>query len=339
MKHLLVLCGGQSPEHLISLRSCKNILGAIGQEKYKISLIGISQEGKWVLMDPTSIPAKVPNGGDEVYLRFGSKDPFTVNGESLGGFDAVFPVLHGPNGEDGTIQGLLRLLGIPFVGCDVLSSAVSMDKDMSKRLLRDSGINVAKWLFYRKGEAIPTFDEISKNLSEVVFVKPSNMGSSVGVHRVSSQSEWEYAMSDAFKYDRKVLVEECVDGRELECAVLGNDQPKASGLGEVKSGDFYSYEEKYDSSSNAEVVIPAPLEEEIGARLKQIALASYKALDCRGLTRVDMFLTPEGEVYVNEVNTIPGFTSISMYPKLWEQEGLSYSDLIDSLIEFAIETK
>lgn len=339
MKHLLVLCGGQSPEHLISLRSCKNILVAIGQEKYKITLIGISQEGKWILMDPTSIPTEVPNTGDEVFLKLGSKDPFTVNGVSLGGFDVVFPILHGPNGEDGSIQGLLRLLGVPFVGCDVLSSAVSMDKDMSKRLLRDSGINVAKWLMYKRGEATPAFDEVSKKLSEVVFVKPSNMGSSVGVHRVRSQSEWEYALNDAFKYDRKVLVEEGINGRELECAVLGNDHPIASGLGEVKSGDFYSYEEKYDSSSNAEVVIPAPLEEEMAAKLKQIALASYKALDCRGLTRVDMFLTPEGKIFVNEVNTIPGFTSISMYPKLWEHEGLSYPDLIDRLVEFAIETK
>lgn len=337
MKRILVLCGGQSPEHSISIRSCRNILGAIDRAKYSVTLIGISQSGSWRLLEETDLDADVTKQGKEIVIRPGLQDCFWCEGSSLGDFDAVFPVLHGPNGEDGTIQGLLKVLGVPFVGPGVLGSSASMDKDVTKRLLTNAGILVADWSLITRDNVLPSFSQIKDSLGEVVFVKPANMGSSVGVHRVTNDDEWNYAIEDALSYDRKVLVERCIIGRELECAVLGNDHPKASGVGEVDSSNFYSYDEKYASTSEAKITIPALIDPNLLVKLKETALSAYKALDCQGLSRVDMFLTDEGEIYVNEINTIPGFTSISMYPKLWEQEGLGYSKLLDTLIELAIE--
>lgn len=337
MKNLLFLCGGQSPEHEISIRSTRNILNALDKAKYRVTLIGITQEGSWRLIEPEEMEQSIDRQGKPVTLVPGSKEPFICDGESLGSFDAIFPVLHGPNGEDGTVQGLFRLLNIPFVGPDVASSSASMDKDMTKRLLRDAGIKVADWILIRKGESIPNFNEIKGQLGEVVFIKPANMGSSVGVHRVSNSNEWERAIDDALTYDRKVLVEKLIEGKELECAVLGNIEPNATGVGEVQSGQFYSYEEKYDDTSEAKVVIPADVDANYLPRLKETAIAAYIALNCEVMSRVDMFLTSEGEVLVNEINTIPGFTSISMYPKLWEEAGLTYADLLDRLIELSIE--
>ncbi len=337
MKKLLVVCGGQSPEHKISIRSAKNILNELDRSKYHITIIGISRSGSWRLIEVSELGDEILTQGHQVTIAPGTTEWLYSNGASLGSFDVVFPILHGPNGEDGTIQGLFSLLGIPFVGPGVLGSAASMDKDFTKRLLRDLGIRVANWSLIVRGGAIPDYKEIQKELGEVVFVKPANMGSSVGVHRVSSEQEWKVAIADALSYDRKVLVEESINGRELECAVLGNAEPKASGVGEVRSGNFYSFEEKYDASSDAEIDIPATIDKKYLPELKQTAIAAYKALDCEGMSRVDMFLTSDGEIYVNEINTIPGFTSISMYPKLWEQEGLSYPDLLDQLIDLAIE--
>ncbi|SNT29705.1 D-alanine--D-alanine ligase [Ekhidna lutea] len=337
MRNLLILCGGQSPEHEISVRSTKNILAAIDRSKYSITLIGISKAGMWKHLDEGQLLETVDEQGEGVKIVPGASHCFETQHGKLPGFDVCFPILHGPNGEDGTIQGLLRLMNIPFVGPSVLASAASMDKDVTKRLLRDSGLMVANWILIHKGEGTPSFEEVEKQLGSVVFVKPANMGSSVGVHRVTNKEEWDVAISDALAYDKKVLVEQAINGRELECAVLGNDNPKATGVGEVQSGDFYSYEEKYASGSDAEIVIPAKIDEKYLPALKQTAVKAYKVLDCEGLARVDMFLTEEGTILVNEINTIPGFTSISMYPKLWEEEGLSYADLIDRLIELAIE--
>lgn len=337
MKNLLVLCGGQSPEHRISIRSAKNILNALDHTKYDVTIIGISRKGSWRLIRSEDLSDEIKNQGEEVIINPGSEECFSCNGKTLGRFDVVFPILHGPNGEDGTIQGLLKLLEIPFVGPDVLGSAISMDKDVTKRLLVEAGIKVADWILIRSGEDIPDFIDVSNQLGVVVFVKPANMGSSVGVHRVSSQAEWEFAVRDALTYDRRVLIEKSIEGRELECAVLGNEKPKASGVGEVRSGNFYSYEEKYDASSEAQIDIPANIDPQYLSKLQEVALRAYKALDCQGLSRVDMFLTNSGEVLVNEVNTMPGFTSISMYPKLWEEAGLSYADLLDELIEYAAE--
>lgn len=338
MKRILVLCGGQSPEHAISVRSCKNVLKAINRDKYEVTVVGISEHGSWNLLNENSIPTTIESGGRTVEIKPGNTDCFWSEGKSLGEFDVVFPILHGPNGEDGTIQGLLKLLNIPFVGCGVLSSAISMDKDSTKRLLDSEGIGVSKWLLLNKNNTNPSFQEAQSSLSKVLFVKPSNMGSSVGVHRVTNETEWNEALQDAFKYDHRVLVEEEIKGRELECAVMGNTEPKASGVGEVSSGNFYSYEEKYEETSVAQVVIPAKVNSSELALLRSTAIKTYKTLHCTGLARVDMFLTESGEVLVNEVNTMPGFTNISMYPKLWEQEGLDYSNLIDQLIELAFSS-
>ncbi len=337
MKNLLILCGGQSPEHTISIRSTKNILASIDRSKYVITLFGITQNGIWKLINEAELEGEVIDQGDVVSIRPGSENCFYLEDDKeLNKVDVVFPVLHGPNGEDGTIQGMLRLLRLPFVGPDVLSSAVSMDKDVTKRLLQDKGINVSKWITIRRNDQVPTFTEIQKKLGNVVFVKPANMGSSVGVHRVTNEGEWDRSVADALSFDKKILVEKNIRGRELECAVLGNENPKATKVGEVESGNFYSFDEKYNSSSQANIVIPATIEDESMDRLKRVAIDTYQALECEGMSRVDMFLTDDDEIYVNEVNTIPGFTSISMYPKLWEVEGLSYPDLIDRLIELAI---
>lgn len=339
MKKLLVLCGGQSPEHTISLKSTSNILKALDSEKYEVTLIGISRSGSWRLITFDQMGDEIVDQGKQVIITPGLKDCLSSEGNSLGIFDAVFPVLHGPNGEDGTMQGLLQLLNIPFVGPGVLSAAVSMDKDVTKRLLSECDIAVAPSLLVRKGDAIPAYNEVIDALGVPVFVKPANMGSSVGVHRVQNEEEWSKAITDALSYDDKVVVEKGIEGRELECAVLGNDSPKATCVGEVKSGNFYSFDEKYDAGSDAEIIIPASVEPKTLALLKETAVKAYQALDCQGLSRVDMFLTEKGEILVNEVNAIPGFTDISMYPKLWENEGLDYSSLIDTLIELALESR
>ena len=315
MTHLLILCGGQSPEHSISIRSTRNILSAIDRNKYDLTIVGISQMGNWWLVSEEELQDTILDEGRAVNIYPGSEAPIQVQDASLPAIDVVFPLLHGPNGEDGTIQGLLKLLGLPFVGPAHLSSAVCMDKEMTKRILRDAGILVAPWEVIRKGDEIP----------------------SVGVHRVSSEDEWRTAIEDALKYDRKVLVEQSISGRELECAVLGNEHPKASGVGEVQSGNFYSYSEKYDDSSEAQTVIPANIDPTHVPNLQKTAIAAYKALDCQGMSRVDMFITEEGQIFINEVNTIPGFTSISMYPKLWEEAGIPYAELIDQLITLAME--
>jgi len=337
MNNLLILCGGQSPEHSISIRSTKNILAAIDRSKYSITLVGITQQGEWKLIEEDELSNEITDQGKQISIHPGQDQSLANGDQSLPSFDAAFPILHGPNGEDGTIQGLLKILKIPFVGPGPLSSSLCMDKDLCKRILRDVGITVANWQLLREGEEIPTYQEVASSLGSVLFVKPANMGSSVGVHRVSSEDEWEKAVKDAFLYDRKVIVEEQIIGRELECGVLGNNTPHASGVGEVQSGEFYSYEKKYESTSSAQTVIPAEIDPAHLPLLKETALKAYQAMDCEGMSRIDMFLTGEGIVFVNEINTIPGFTSISMYPKLWEQEGISYSDLIDRLIDLAIE--
>ena len=337
MTNLVLVCGGVSPEHEISLRSVKNIFQAIDKQKYAVQLIGISKTGNWLLMDPTDLLVSIPEDGKLVSISPGKADCFSTDQGSLGNVDVIFPVLHGPNGEDGSIQGLLQTLDIPFVGSGILSSSISMDKDIAKRLLDHQGINVAEWQTIRRDEDLPSFVEVTKKLGDVVFVKPSNMGSSVGVGRVSNEEEWKSATKTAFFHDKKILVEKCLIGREMECAVIGNKSPKASGVGEVESGAVYSYDEKYADSSKANITIPANVSRSELDLLKETAIRSYKTLECEGLARVDMFLMDSGEIFVNEVNTMPGFTSISMYPKLWQEEGINYSALLDSLIELALE--
>jgi D-alanine-D-alanine ligase len=260
-------------------------------------------------------------------------------GGGIGAIDVVFPVLHGPFGEDGTIQGLLKIADLPFVGAGVLGSAVGMDKDVMKRLLRDAKIPVPKFVVCEQREQKSLqFKTIKKNLGLPFFVKPANLGSSIGISKVSRLSQFRGAIDTAFRYDSKIIIEEAIRGREIECSVLGNDKPIASLPGEIiVQHEFYSYAAKYIDDRGARLEIPARLPKNIISEIRQIAVRTFQVLCCEGMGRVDFFLRPNGQVLVNEINTIPGFTEISMYPKMWEVSGLSYSRLIDRLIGLALE--
>jgi len=300
-----ILFGGKSAEHEVSIVSAKNIIKALNKNKYQIFPIKINKNGN-----------------------------FNLN--ALKKVDLIFPVLHGPFGEDGSMQGLLKILNVPFVGPSVLGSAVGMDKDVMKRLFKEAGIQIGKFVTIRAGEKI-SFKEISKKLGLPMFIKPANMGSSIGIHKVKNEKEFLAGIKDAFKYDTKVVIEEFIDGREIECAVLGNEKPKASIPGEIISNaEFYSYNSKYiDNKSVCE--IPAKLSKKTKKEIQNIAMKVFKTLNCEGMGRVDFFVQKNRKIIVNEINTIPGFTSISMYPKLWEASGLSLPDLLDELINLAIE--
>ncbi|HKX72766.1 MAG TPA: D-alanine--D-alanine ligase family protein [Candidatus Saccharimonadales bacterium] len=335
---VLLLFGGESSEHEVSIASARNVYAAMDDRAYDITLGYISKDGHWHIVEDI----EVLEGQHRSLLPVLGARHFVVE---PGGHtivpDVILPILHGTNGEDGTVQGLARLMRLPIVGCDVLSSAICMDKEVAKRLLRSAGIAVADDVVLRRGDAMPDFPHITLQLGNPVFVKPANQGSSVGVSKVYTEAQFAQAVEEAFVYDSKVLIEQGITGRELECSVLGNHAPEASGIGEVKSpeGNFYSYDAKYSPTSTTELFIPADISEEAAEKIRTIALASYRALECQGMARVDVFLTEEGTVYVNELNTLPGFTNISMYPKLWRQAGLSYSQLIDKLIRLALEDK
>jgi D-alanine-D-alanine ligase len=264
-----------------------------------------------------------------------------ARGTELGTLDVVFPVLHGPYGEDGSVQGLCRLANLPCVGAGILGSAVGMDKDVMKRLLRDAGIPVAKFLVLTRADAGRTdFAAAVSALRSPVFVKPANLGSSVGISRAGTPAEYRKATASAFTYDSKVIVEEAVLGREIECSVLGNEEPAASVPGEIVTGgghDFYDYDAKYTDEHGARLLIPAPLDRATAEHVRALAVRAFTVLCCEGMARVDMFLRENGELVINEINTIPGFTKISMYPKLWEATGISYPELVDRLIKLALE--
>jgi D-alanine-D-alanine ligase len=343
-----VLFGGQSAEHEVSLQSAKNIVEAIDPEKYDVVLIGIDRDGRWHLADGSRF---LLNASDPRRIQMEStrRDVALVPGEradlleieprdALDPPDVVFPVLHGPLGEDGTVQGLLRLAHIPFVGAGVLGSAIAMDKDVAKRLLAQAGIPVAPYVTVRAHEAAPSFEELVGTLGRPLFVKPANMGSSVGVQKVDDPDALRVALASAFSFDAKVLVEEYVEGREIECAVLGNEHPEASIPGEiVPLHEFYSYEAKYLDDEGADLRIPADLDEDTTRRVQKLAIRTFQVLCCEGMARVDFFLEPDGKLVVNELNSIPGFTQISMYPKLWGASGIGYSELIDRLLQLALE--
>lgn len=329
-----ILCGGRSAEHEVSLQSAKNVCDAIDRDKYEPIIIGITKEGKWFVTNPDNF---LTNGNDPKHITFKIVEAEMDMSQAVCGVDVVFPILHGPYGEDGTVQGLCKLAGVPCVGASVLGSAVGMDKDVMKRLLRDAGIPIGKFLTVRRGERVE-FDEIVETFGLPLFVKPANMGSSVGVSKVNSEEEFVTALECAFQFDTKVIIEEIIVGREIECAILGNQNPKASELGEVRPlKDFYSYDAKYIDENGAELIIPVPVTAEEKERIQDMAIKVFKSLECSGLARVDVFLKDTGEVVVNEINTIPGFTKISMYPKLWEVSGIGYTELIDRLIQLAIE--
>lgn len=342
-----VLFGGKSAEHEISIQSAKNVIDALDKEKYTPVLIGIDKTGKWHLEDRSrflletnrsKLPAINPNS-DVVTLVPQSNGALSnpIHPDHETKIDVVFPVLHGPFGEDGTVQGFLKLANIPFVGAGVLGSALGMDKDAMKRLLREAKIPVAKFLVFHEHDRI-RYDAIAKRLRLPFFVKPANLGSSVGITKVHRKSEFDAAVRAAFQYDRKILVEEHIKGRELECAVLGNEDPIASVPGEIiPSHEFYSYEAKYLDENGAELIVPANVSKKVASQIQSLAIQTFKTLSCEGLARVDCFLTHRGKVLVNEINTMPGFTAISMYPRLWKASGINYSELIDRLIQLAFE--
>jgi D-alanine-D-alanine ligase len=345
-----ILFGGRSAEHEVSLQSAKNIVDAINTNKYEVVPIGIDKKGRWHLNQESRLLAsatesglpKLPERGENLALVPGKQDEQLValsGQQRLGSLDVIFPVLHGPFGEDGTVQGLLKLANVAFVGAGVLGSAVGMDKDVMKRLLRDAGIPIARFVVAnRYSPKEVDFDYARGKLGLPFFVKPANLGSSVGIHKVKNREEFERAVHDAFNYDNKILIEECIKGREIECSVLGNDNPIASVLGEIlPRHEFYSYEAKYLDENGAVLEIPATLPPAISARVRQLAIKAFSVLCCEGMARVDFFLRNGEEIIVNEINTIPGFTRISMYPKLWEASGIPCSELIDRLIQLAIE--
>jgi len=342
-----LLYGGKSAEHEISLISARNIFDAMDKKKYDVVPIAIDKQGRWHLDQGARLlragertKVDFADGKNAAAVRPGENAaPVLRGGAPLGAIDVVFPVLHGPFGEDGTIQGLLKLANLPFVGAGVLGSAVGMDKDVMKRLLRDARIPIAGFLVFSRAEqSAIRFAQVKKNLGLPLFVKPANLGSSVGISKVSRKSEFAAAVPLAFRYDNKIIIEEGIEGREIECSVLGNDKPVASLPGEiVVQREFYSYDAKYLDDQGARLEIPARLPAKTIKEIQRTAVRAYRALCCEGMARVDFFLRPNGQVLVNEINTIPGFTKISMYPKMWEASGLSYRRLIDRLIGLALE--
>jgi len=345
-----IVFGVKSAEHEVSLQSAKNVIDAIDKDKYDVVLLGIDQTGKWHMNEDTSflLNANDPkhielvHTDDEVALIPGENKNQLINisrHEKIDPIQVIFPILHGPFGEDGTIQGLLKLADIPFVGAGVLGSAVGMDKDVMKRLLRDGGIPIGDFLTFHRHEMDRIhFDAVQDRLGTPLFIKPANLGSSVGIRKVSGRAEFEAGVRYAFEYDHKILIEEFIDGREIECAVLGNENPMASLPGEIlPQRDFYSYEAKYIDENGALLEIPAKLSDDDVKRIQEIAVKTYQVLCCEGMARVDVFLDKKNNVIINEINTIPGFTQISMYPKLWEISGISYTDLIDRLIQLAMD--
>jgi len=346
-----IIMGGQSAEHEVSLQSGRSIFNAIDKSKYDISLIGISKSGNWFLLDQENYLAN-EDDPDNIRLATTSNQQIALipfdgshriihleGGKISDGLDVAFCIVHGTFGEDGGAQGYFNMLNLPFVGPDILGAAVGMDKDTAKQILIHHGIAVADFVTYHRA----TFDKSLLNqavakLGFPMFVKPSSSGSSIGVKKANDVKELLIAIHFAFQYDQKVLVECFVDGREIECSVLGNDDAKASLPGEIiPTHEFYSYEAKYLDKEGAKLVIPAKMPEGMIPQLQDIAVRTYHALNCAGLARVDFFLTKDNQLIINEINTLPGFTSISMYPKLWEVTGLSYPDLIDELLSLAVQ--
>ena len=355
-----IICGGRSAEHEVSLSSAKSIASALDRRKYNLHVLTITKRGRWVSCpaletytaralqgqesegEPSVSPAAPLWHGlkglvERVTLPAIEEAPPDGDGGMV-----VFPVLHGPYGEDGTIQGLFEMLDLPYVGCGVLGSALAMDKAKSKEILFHKGIPVPRWVSFKPGNGDGHNGRIPEIVHTVIgypcFVKPANLGSSVGITKVDGADDLGEAISLARSYDTKVVIEEAIDAREIECSVLGNDHPVASVPGEiVPAHEFYDYDAKY-AEAGTELIVPADLSEEQVERVRHLAIRAFRALECCGMARVDFFLDKRtGRIIVNELNTIPGFTEISMYPKLWEASGLPYSRLLDRLIELGLE--
>lgn len=344
-----VIYGGKSGEHEVSLISAASVMKALDLKKYEILPIGIAKNGDWKV-GTQSFPTLEANLGKEKVAELQSQLPAVkeiAQGKQLPALthetvDVVFPVLHGTYGEDGTIQGMFEMANVPYVGAGVLASAVAMDKVMAKMVFASAGLAQGEYVYYLRShfqqKKVTILDEIETKLGYPCFVKPANLGSSVGISKANDRTELEEAMELAYRYDRKVVIEEFIPAREIEVAVLGNDDPQASLPGEiVSSNDFYDYKAKYVDGKSV-MQIPADLTEEQTKLIRELAVKAYQALDCTGLSRVDFFLRKDnGEILINEINTLPGFTPFSMYPVMWQETGIPYPELVDQLIQLAVE--
>lgn len=329
-----MLFGGESTEHEISIVSARNVRAAIDVTRFEVTLGFIDKEGKWWLVD--EIVDTKPDNAVALQAELGS-GAFVSEGKRYQ-FDVILPVLHGPNGEDGSVQALAQLLHIPIVGCDMTASAAAMNKHITKQIAQANNIPIVSYEVYRSGDESPVFETLTQKLGSTLFVKPARAGSSVGVSKVRSQSELDNAIEEAQKYDSLTLIETAVSARELEVGVLGNyPEITMSSVGEIKPDrEFYSYESKYDQSSSSEVVIPAEIPGDVKETIQLYARQIFNAIGGSGLSRVDFFYSTDGQILFNEINTIPGFTDISMYSKLWLHDGMQYPDLITKLIELAV---
>ena len=331
---IAVLFGGRSGEHDVSIRSAASVVQALDREKYDVIPIAITREGRWLSPSESSrlLPADAQGALSTEAVVVVSREP-----GSTSGVDVVFPVLHGTFGEDGTAQGLLELADVSYVGAGVLASAAGMDKDVMKRLFRERGLAAVDYVALLRGRRAEMISEVEQRFGYPMFVKPANLGSSVGISKAGDRETLRKALDFAAEFDRKLIVEPAIDGREIECSVLGNDDPQASVPGEITPGaDFYSYEAKYLDEEGAGLEIPANLTDAQVKEAQDLAIRSFQTLYCEGMARVDFFLTADNRFIMNEINTIPGFTRISMYPKLFEASGIPYPDLIDRLVKLAI---
>ena len=334
-----LLYGGKSVEHEISLRSAVNVFQQIDKSLFTPVLIGITKKGSWHLVSDI---AQDISEGSPLNLNLGHEDHTFVSdaGGGTGKLDAIFPILHGTDGEDGSIQGLLQAVDLPFAGSGVLGSAVSMDKLVSKELLSAAGIPTSKYLSVRADSPAYSYSQVMEHLGTPFMVKPVSLGSSVGVSKVKSEEDYQSALQESLHYDHAIILEQYIAGRELECAILGNQQPQASLPGEIiisPQYEFYTYDAKYEDPEAVQIKIPALVPEEIAERIKELSIKSYQILNCQDFARVDLFLTADNQIFINEINTIPGFTDSSMFPSLWGQHGISYRDLITKILDLAME--
>lgn len=343
-KKLCLLYGGKSAEHNVSLQTAKAVIGALNLNEYDIHPIYISSEGQWIKGPQLTGPVE-----NVQYLAFKQGEAIAPNalatkldsaGEE-GGYDIIFPLLHGPNGEDGTVQGMLEILNLPYVGNGVLASSAGMDKVIMKNLFAQAGIPQVNYTWFVrntwKKDQEAAYQHVEEAIGYPCFVKPANLGSSVGISKATNREELDRAFVEAFQFDRKVIIEQGVKAREVEIGVLGNDEPECSVAGEiVPKTEFYDYKAKYEDGDTG-LIIPADISSDTHERMKEIAIDAYKALDCSGLVRADFFLMEDGQLYMNEVNTMPGFTPFSMFPLLWDHTGIDYPALIEKLISLGLE--
>jgi len=335
-----ILFGGRSVEHEISIRSASNVVANINSDLYNVILIGIDKNGVWFLVD--AVDENIDNG-QKVGLKLDAVYPrlLVLDTNEEISLDVAFPVLHGTDGEDGSIQGLFTAMDIPVVGSGVLGSAVCMDKIISKKILIECDVPVAAYIEFSRADIEQIdFKQIKSQVGLPFMIKSASLGSSVGVSMVKSEKGFATALAESFKYDEKVIIEQFIKGRELECAVIGNKNPKASFPGEiilVKDYDFYTYTAKYLDEDAIKIQLPAELDEEVTEKIRRISIDAYKALRCEDFARVDIFLTEDGEVLVNEINTIPGFTNASMFPMMWQHMGINYQELTTDLIDMCLK--